>query len=107
VSDDPPGAAPGPGGDPARPARRLRVTVSPRRVKAGRRVRYRVTVTTRSGGTVTPVAGALVRFARMRAVTDRLGRAVVAARLNRPGHYRVTVVKTGMKAAAKTVGVRR
>ncbi len=90
---DRPGARPGSGSRPSsRTARkRLRVSLSARRMKAGRRVRLRVRVT--AGGR--PVRGALVRLAGARARTDRAGRAVLRVRLTRRGRHRLRVTRRG------------
>jgi len=76
-------ASGGPGGDRGRPARvrRLRVSLSARRVRAGRRVRLRVRVTLGAR----PVRGALLRLAGARARTHAEPRQRTSLR-HAPGH---------------------
>ncbi|MEJ7715605.1 MAG: hypothetical protein WKF40_07845 [Thermoleophilaceae bacterium] len=56
-----------PGGEPRPPAiqsrQRLRVSVTPRRARLGRRTVFRFRVTARRGGRVRPVRGARIRIA--------------------------------------------
>jgi hypothetical protein len=80
---------------------KARLTVKPRRVTAGRKVRFRVTV--KSGGK--PVRGAVVRLGGFRAKTNRRGRAVLKANLRSPGTYTARATHRGMRAATVTVKV--
>jgi endoglycosylceramidase len=78
----------------ARPAARgsrtrLRVSLRPRTVRTGRRVKLRITVRAGRSG---PVRGAVVWLAGKRAVTDRRGRARLTVRFRRPGR-RVAVAR--------------
>lgn len=77
-----------------------RVRVSPRRVRAGRRVRLTVVVEQFVRPAWRPVAGARIRFAGRTLRTNRRGRAVTRRRFARAGRR---VVKVG---AAKPVLVR-
>jgi endoglycosylceramidase len=70
------------------PRLRLRVSLSPHRVRAGRRVLVRVMV--RAAGA--PVRGAVVRLGGRRAVTGRRGRATLRLRFGSPGR-RVAVAR--------------
>jgi len=90
------------GGAPARA--RLRVRVTPRRARAGRRTRFAFRVTTADGR---PVRGARVWFAGRRARTSRTGRAVIAATLHGRGHRTVRATLAGSVAARATILVRR
>jgi len=72
---------------------RLRVSVTPRRFRAGRRVRLRVRVT-RSGQ---PVRGATVRFSGRRARTDRRGRVTLRVLTRKRGLRRLSVTAPGGK----------
>ncbi len=83
----------------------LAVTVSPRAVEAGRRVRLRFHVTVPAGGqaTRTAVPGALVKFAGHRVVTDRRGRATLTVRLADPGSSDVLAVRSGLQASTRVV----
>ena len=92
---------------PTTPVDRLRLTVSPRSVRAGQRVRFRFRVTaasarSRAARTIA-VAGATVRFAGHRARTDRYGQAVIVAALPRPGHYRATASTPATRSTTATV----
>ncbi|CAA9485248.1 MAG: hypothetical protein AVDCRST_MAG85-907 [uncultured Solirubrobacteraceae bacterium] len=77
-----------------------RVRVSPRRVRAGRRVRFTVVVEQFVRPAWRPVAGARIRFAGRTLRTNRRGRAVTRRRFARAGRR---VVRVG---AAKRVIVR-
>jgi hypothetical protein len=103
------GAAAGPGTPPSvgrrqRPAR-IQVSVTPRRVGAATRVRYRFRATVVLAGKRRVVAGALIRFVRRRVLTDRRGRAAMTRRLP-PGRYRVGATRDGLRAGSTIVRVR-
>jgi polyvinyl alcohol dehydrogenase (cytochrome) len=87
---------------------RLRLTVRPRRIRAGRRrvFRFRVTRTGR-GKRRRAVPRALVRFAGRRARTRRSGRARIVVRLRRTGRRRARASKRGYRAGRATVRVLR
>lgn len=78
----------------APPVVRLRVSVTPRKVRRGRSVRLRVRVT--SGGKAVPRAR--VTVGRVRARTGRAGRATLRVRFRRAGRYRLTV-RSGSRTA--------
>jgi hypothetical protein len=82
---------------------RLRVSVSPRSVKAGRAERFRFRVSAAGQ----PVADARVTLAGRHALTNRLGRATIRLMLRRPGHYRVLALHTAMTAGTTFVRVTR
>ena len=87
-------------------AGRLSLTVSPRRVRAGRRVRFSFRVSQRgaSASSVRVAASrATVRFAGRTLRTDSRGRASVVLRLGRTGSRRVTASKRGFTGARSTV----
>jgi N-acetylneuraminic acid mutarotase len=92
-------------GWPHTTAPRLRLSLSPRRVHAGERVRFRVRVTARRGGRSRPVRRALVRFAGSAVRTDAGGRAVLVKRLRQPGRHPVRVQKRGFRSGRATVWV--
>jgi S-formylglutathione hydrolase FrmB len=81
---------------------RLRISVHPRRVKAGKRISFRFRVTALSK----PVRGALVRFAGKRARTTRRGRARIVVRLGRRGWRGARVSLRGMLPGLAVVRVR-
>src|SRR3954470_6070171 len=100
-------AAGSPGGQGGRGAPRLSLKVAPRRVRAGRKVRFRFRVLARyPGGRRRAVRGARVRVAGGRARTNRRGRARLTRRFARPGRYRVLASKRGMRSAALWIRVR-
>ena len=83
--------------------RTLRVRVSPRRVRRGRRVRIRVRVTAAGK----PVRGALVRLGRARARTGARGRATLRIRLTgRPGRRTIRATARGFRPGRTTLRVR-
>jgi hypothetical protein len=67
---------------------RIRLRVTPRRVRAGRRTRFTFVATAPRDGQVQPVPGALVRLGSRRARTDRRGRARIVARLRGGAAFR-------------------
>jgi S-formylglutathione hydrolase FrmB len=81
---------------------KLRLVVRPRRVRAGKRVRFRFRATEAGR----PVRGAVVRFAGKRARTNRRGRARIRIRLHRRGLRRATVSSRGMGSGVARVRVR-
>jgi polyvinyl alcohol dehydrogenase (cytochrome) len=80
---------------------RMLVSVHPRKVRAGRRVRFHFRVTSLAG---TPVRGARIRFAHALARTGRGGRATIVARFAHPGKRRARVRAKGY--VKRRVGVR-
>jgi endoglycosylceramidase len=90
---------------PAGAVVRLRLSVSPRKVRAGERVRLRFFVRAGAGRATRPVQGAVLRIAGARARTDRRGRATVRMRFTRPGRRIATATATGFRAARATVRV--
>jgi len=106
------GVGPGAGSTPARPGGprpRLRLTVRPKRVRAGRPVRLRVRVTARRGGRRVAVRGARVRVAGVTARTGRRGRAVLRKRrgLERVRRYRVRASRKGYRTGFTRVRATR
>ena len=75
--------------------------VAPRAVRRCRATRFSFAAA--AGGS--PLAGATVRFANRRAITDAAGRASIAARLCRPGQRRATIKADGYRKAVATVRV--
>jgi hypothetical protein len=82
---------------------RLRMTLSPKVLRAGRRVTLRVRVTAAGR----PVQGAVVRVGARRGRTDSHGVARIPFRLPRTGVARVTATHSGMVAARASLKVRR
>ncbi|MDQ6914787.1 MAG: hypothetical protein M3155_03130 [Actinomycetota bacterium] len=83
--------------------RRLELSVSPRRVRSGDRVRFRFRVLTPTGRASAAVHGATVSFAGRRVRTDARGRASIRARLTGTGARRARAIKGGFAAATATV----
>jgi hypothetical protein len=83
----------------------LRLAVRPRRVRAGRRTRFRFLVTERRGGHTRRVRGATVRFAGRRVRTNRRGRATLRLRMGGLGRRRARASKAGHRSARATVRV--
>jgi endoglycosylceramidase len=86
---------------------KLRVSVSPKTVRAGRRVRLRFTVKAGTGKLARAVKGATVTLAGTKAKTDSKGRATIRKRFARAGKRTATVRATGFARARVTVRVRR
>ena len=89
---------------PPKPAR-IRLFVAPRRVRAGRRVRFRFHAVAAGHG----VPRARLGFAGRRARADRHGRVAISVRLRRPGRYLARVKKGGLlrdTAAVRALGSR-
>ena len=84
------------------PVVKLRVSVTPRRLRAGRRARLSVRVT--SGGK--SLAGARVAIGRVRAKTSARGRATLRVRPRRAGIVKL-VVRSGTRRATVRLRVRR
>ena len=84
---------------------RIRLTVSPARVRAGRRTSFRLVATVRSGGRSFPVTGATVRFAGATARTNSSGRATLVRSL-RAGRHRATATRAGLEQGADQVVAR-
>jgi sugar lactone lactonase YvrE len=85
----------------ARP--RIRLTVRPRRVRAGKRRRFRFRATVRRAGRRRPVRGARIRFAGRRARTNRRGYARIKVRLRRARRYRAVAGKRGLRRGVTRV----
>ncbi len=86
--------------DSAPAADAMRLTVSPRRARVGRRTAFRFQATRRDAQ---PVQGAVVRFAGGSARTDSTGNATMVRSLRRPGIFRARATKAGIEAASARV----
>lgn len=85
----------------------LRLTVRPRRVRAGVRRRFRFKVTAVQQGSRQPVASAVVRFAGRRARTGSAGTARLRARFGRRGKRWARASRAGFRPTATRVRVLR
>ena len=88
---EPAGTTPCTPGRAAGRAAPARLVVRPKRVRAGRRTRFRFHATVVENGRRRPLGGAVIRFAGRRAVANRRGMATMAATLRR-GFHRAAVV---------------
>jgi hypothetical protein len=88
----------------AAPAPRLTLRVTPLSVRAGRRARFRVRVSSATPGCA---AGATVRLGRARATTDAGGHALLRKYLSRARAVTVRASKPGCGRATARVEVRR
>jgi hypothetical protein len=88
-------------------ARRIELSVAPRRLRVGRRTRLVFTARRRVGGTQEPVEGATVRFAGRRVTTDLDGRAPLRVKLMTAGRYSATATLAGALPARVTVRATR
>ncbi|HYH58566.1 MAG TPA: CehA/McbA family metallohydrolase [Thermoleophilaceae bacterium] len=86
----------------------IRAKVKPKRTWARRKRRQFVfDVNLRAQDRVLPLAAAVVRFRGKRARTGPDGRAVVRARVRKPGRYRARITKAGVGDVRRRVRVRR
>ncbi|MFL5894939.1 MAG: CocE/NonD family hydrolase [Thermoleophilaceae bacterium] len=86
---------------------RLRLSVKPRRVHAGKRTRFRMCVTARVGRKTVHVRRAMVSFAGKRAKTRRNGCARLTAKPNHAGRQKARARKHGYRTGVAYVRVRR
>ena len=89
-------------GSGPRPA--MRLSVRPRRLRAGVRRRVQMRVGSRAAACR---GEAVVRLGRLRARTDRSGRATLVVRLRRPGRHRLRATRHGCRSATATLRVLR
>jgi len=80
----------------------LAISVSPHRVRAGKRTRLRFTVTSNGDA----VAGATVRVGKKRATTDAHGHASLTIVIRRRGPHEATTRKSGYRPAHATFAAR-
>ena len=85
-------------------AERLRLSVRPRSVRAGRRTAFTFRVVTPRGR---PASRAVVRFAGRRLRAGRRGRMRIVTTFQRPGRRAVRASKRGCRAVRATIRVRR
>jgi endoglycosylceramidase len=93
-----------PGAGAARNRRlKIRLVEAPRRVGTGHLTRLRFRATVRGHA----LSGAVVRFGRHRARTNRRGRAVLRMRVLHSGRHRARVTKRGFRAGGVTIRAKR
>lgn len=80
----------------------LTLTISPARLRAGRRSVLRARVTAAAGGHKIPLAGVRVRLGKASVKTNAAGRARLRVTLTR-GSYRASAFFRGLRTATKTV----
>lgn len=78
----------------------MRLRVTPRRARVGRRTAFRFRVTNRDAR---PVEGATVRFAGARARTDSTGSVTMVRTLDRSGTFTARASKAGTQGASARV----
>jgi hypothetical protein len=100
-------SGPIPPSNPTTPPARIKLTISPKRVLAGRLTRFRVRTTVTRSGRTQPVGRATVHFAGKLFHTDAHGRRQIAARLNKTGRREGRASKSGMRKGYAYVFVRR
>lgn len=93
-------------GAPRRPER-IRLSVTPRRVAAGRWTRIRFVARARIAGRLRPLRGVRIRLAGKVVHTDRRGRASMRRRLPRARTWRARAARRGLRTATVTVRVVR
>ena len=86
---------------------RIRLSVTPRSVRSGRRVTLGLRATYTQGGRTHLLPGANIRVAGRRARTDARGRARVTVPPLAPGSVRVTATLNGLRTGSATVRARR
>jgi hypothetical protein len=94
-------------GDQNSPPGRIKLTIAPARVRAGRLTSFRVRTTVTRRGRTQPVARATVHFAGKLFRTDARGRRQIAARLNQTGRREGRASKSGLRKGYAYVSVRR
>ena len=102
---DKPGAAGGQVG--AAGARRIKLSIRPRRPHAGHRVKLIFYAKITPAGHRLPVRGAVIRFAGHKLKTNRHGRAVLHVRFKHAGTKRATATRRGLLKGTTKVHVRR
>jgi hypothetical protein len=93
----------GPGGGSGRTREKLKLTIKPGRVRAGRRTRFTITVT--AGGD--PVERARVSFGGRKLRTNRRGQARATIRFGKPGLKRARAGATQLRKGSARVRVLR
>jgi hypothetical protein len=83
----------------------IRLAVSPKTAKKGKKTRFGFTATARQAGRSLPLEGAAVAFAGRRATTNSRGRAAITTTFSNAGRYRATATKTGFKAGSTEIQV--
>jgi hypothetical protein len=96
----------GPGGGAVAKKPRLRLRVRPRRVRAGRLVRFRFRVFVSRPKRKLHVSGATIRFGGKRTHSREGGRGAIRKRFARKGRHRARVTKAGFKPGRAVVRVR-
>jgi hypothetical protein len=100
----PPGQPPP--GNPSAPPGRIKLTISPTRVTAGRFTKFLISTTVTRLGRTSPVARASVHFAGKLFHTDSHGRARITARLRKTGRREGRASHSGLRKGYAWVMVR-
>ena len=88
-------------------ATRMKMTVRPRRPRAGRRAKLIFYVTVSPAGHRVAVRGAKVRFAGLTRKTNKRGRATMRVKIRHAGLKRATVTQPGLRKGTLKVRVLR
>jgi hypothetical protein len=86
---------------------RLTLRLTPRRARAGRRIRFRIVATWLEDTGRHPAGALSIRFARRRLRTDAAGRASVTLRIRRPGTLTAVAYRSGDRMGSTSVRVSR
>ena len=84
---------------------RIRLLAAPRRVRAGRRVRFRFRALVGRGRAARAVARATIYFAGRRVRTDRRGRAAMVRRFGRGGRFAARATRAGLRPGTARIRV--
>lgn len=96
-------SAPAPPASAAASRPRIRLTVTPRIARSGRRTAFRFRATYRALGKTRPVAGVRVRFANKVGTTDARGRVTILQRFTHARSYRPRACRRGFECGRAAV----
>jgi hypothetical protein len=91
---------------PAQPAR-VKLTITPRRIRAGRRTRLRFDATAPVAGGIQPAGGVTIRLGRQRVLTNARGVARMTVRMRREGHYFARARRADLRRGSARITVTR
>ena len=91
---------------PAKPAR-VRITITPRRIRAGRRTRLLFRASVRVAGRTEPAGATTIRLGGQRVRTNSRGRARMNVRMKRPGRYFARARRAGLRRGSAAITVVR
>jgi hypothetical protein len=97
------GCSPAPAASSAAARPVIRLAVTPRVARSGRRVAFRFRATYRALGSRRPVAGVRVRFANKVGTTNSAGRVTIRQRFTHARSYRPRACRTGFECGRASV----